>query len=329
MKRERLNETFRKVILASISLFIISGLAISQSFAATKIGRVSSTKGKVKISRSYGSVDSNVKVGTDIFVGDEIATGKRGFIRILLDDNSVFTIGSVSRVVMDDYVLSNRPNKRRGVFRLLVGRLKAVVSRWSQKGATDYRVKTPSAVAGVRGTSFILWVDAEGYTDVLTLTGKVEVAALDQNMQPVETVVLTQRTASRVGGGSASQPRGVSQQEVDNANQQFDNSGGGQVGNLLDPVGDDDDDDDDNDDIEDDDDDDDSDDDDDDNDSSGDDDDDDSVGPLAGGGDIPGLGDGSGGIDPVENDILPEIGQEPTGSAGDTTRVRMNFEIQR
>ncbi len=75
------------------------------------------------------------------------------------------------------YFKTSRVTKRRSVgLQLWVGRLWARVTK-SIGGKRDFEVRTPNAVAGVRGTEFVVDVSEQGQTQVTVVEGGVELGS--------------------------------------------------------------------------------------------------------------------------------------------------------
>jgi hypothetical protein len=107
--------------------------------------------------------------GAQIFAGDEISTSADGRLKIMLNDDTVINLGSATKFVVNE--LSLKGGERKVSLAVKTGRFLASVSKWF--GAkSDWTVATPSAVAGVRGTT--LWGDTEVDT-ICALYGTIEV----------------------------------------------------------------------------------------------------------------------------------------------------------
>lgn len=113
---------------------------------ADRIGKVGARRGGAKVS---------ARAGAKIAAGDTIRTGKDGKVRLLLKDNSVLSIGPRSKVTIGELHLKK---KRSFLIDVIAGRFKMDVAKWFG-GETAGTVKTPTAVAGVRGT--VLWGDTD------------------------------------------------------------------------------------------------------------------------------------------------------------------------
>ena len=120
--------------------------------------------------------------GDTVDVGDIIETDDRSKVKILLADDSILDIGPATRVAVDQFLM--QPNGRTVRLKVLVGKFRLAVAKFFG-GATDYEVRTPTAVAGVRGTT--LWGDTQ--RDVIcALDGTVEVRALSGAKEPARLV---------------------------------------------------------------------------------------------------------------------------------------------
>jgi hypothetical protein len=113
-----------------------------------------------------------LKQGDTVRVGDRINTDETAKVKILLIDDSVLAIGPRSQVVLDELSLSG--DSRTGRLNVLVGRFKIAIAAWLG-GRSDYEVRTPTAVAGVRGT--VLWGDTQ-LDAICALHGDVEIRSL-------------------------------------------------------------------------------------------------------------------------------------------------------
>ena len=93
---------------------------------------------------------------------------------ILLNDNSHIVVGPGAEIFLDDFVIgksgikSATVNVVKGAFRFVSGS--------SPKGT--FKIKTPLATIGIRGTLFDVYVRPSGKTDVILYSGEVKVCTL-------------------------------------------------------------------------------------------------------------------------------------------------------
>lgn len=141
-------------------------LTVTTGASAAPLGMVAGINGSPVIVR--GEKSDALKVGDPLSAGDRIRTDSAAKIRILLADDSVLSVGPGSEVVLDELQLGAAG--RKGRLSVLVGRFKIAIAAWLS-GASDYEVRMPTAVAGVRGT--VLWGDTE-LDAVCALHGKID-----------------------------------------------------------------------------------------------------------------------------------------------------------
>ena len=118
---------------------------------AQMIGVVAATKGKVEV-MTTGQVGRVVQSGEEIFIGDQVKTDTNGHLQILLRDQTVFTIGPNSRIVIDEFVYD--PKTRDGKIRASIpkGIFRYVSGKIAAKKPSNVSVKLPTATIGFRGT---------------------------------------------------------------------------------------------------------------------------------------------------------------------------------
>ncbi len=147
--------------LGIAALAVAVAAAASDAFAQQAAGRAvqagvaAAVRGEVKLV-SFGTpqaVGRNVASGDAVFLGDRIESGSSAGLQIMLLDETIFTIGPESAIVIDRFVYD--PEKSagkvsasvvRGVFRFVSGRVAA-------NRPSDMEVKLPNGVIGIRGTS--------------------------------------------------------------------------------------------------------------------------------------------------------------------------------
>ncbi len=130
----------------TISLFAVP--------AAANIGRVKLVSGPAIIER--GRTRIPVTPGLVLLNGDTIVTGKGSRVGITFNDNTRFAIGPIARVNIADYAFDDTTHKGRFLTRVDRGSLGIVSGRIAKSNRDAMRVKTPTALLGVRGTRFVV-----------------------------------------------------------------------------------------------------------------------------------------------------------------------------
>jgi hypothetical protein len=142
-------------------LLLLASHAAAQS--AAPAGQVASLEGHADVQRGGQAVWTALATGKDVFVGDHVRTGDASRLKLLMRDDSVLTLGAKAELTIDAQVVHGGPEGT-DTTRLgqLVGSLRAVVTeRYGTKGSS-FEVRTPTAIAGVRGTGFVTLVDEDG-----------------------------------------------------------------------------------------------------------------------------------------------------------------------
>ena len=95
-----------------------------------------------------------LKVGDKIYLNETILSSSNGGTQILLLDQSTFTIGSDSEVVMDTFIYDPSTNDGKIVAKVKEGSLKVISGLISKKNPDALTVEVPEGTLGSRGTEF-------------------------------------------------------------------------------------------------------------------------------------------------------------------------------
>lgn len=137
-----------------ISAAVLAGLATP---ALADIGRVKLVTGLAMIERGTQKIPATS--GMVLQAGDTIVTGKTGRIGVTFNDNTRFAAGPNSRVNLTDYVFNDTTHQGQFLTRVDRGSLAIVSGQIAKSNRDAMRVKTPTALLGVRGTRFVVQVD--------------------------------------------------------------------------------------------------------------------------------------------------------------------------
>ncbi len=138
---------------AAASAFILGGTAFAQSPAIAQIKTVS---GQVFIQRTGNRVAA--KVGDPLFEKDTIETGADGSIGVTFVDNTVMSTGPNSEVALDQYRFDSNNFNGSMLTDLNKGTISMISGDIAKSSPEAMKVKTPSAILGVRGTHFAVQV---------------------------------------------------------------------------------------------------------------------------------------------------------------------------
>jgi hypothetical protein len=175
-------------------------LLIATAAVAEDVGTVASTRGAADIGRA--GAWSAAAVGTAVQLGDQLRTGTDGELRVVFRDDSVIDLSPSSALTIDDQVFDPGTSRFSSLMRLVQGKARALVSSYYKTSGATYEVQTPTAVAGVRGTSFLVAYNPDiDATEVVGIRGKVEVRSLAERIGG--TVYVTARESTTVGRNAA------------------------------------------------------------------------------------------------------------------------------
>jgi hypothetical protein len=121
--------------------------------AAAQVGVIAAARGTVEIASSE-KVGRVVQSGEPVYLGDEVRTDDKGQLQILLMDESVFTIGPNSRIVIDEFVYDPQTHDGKVAASILAGAFREVTGKIGKKNPKNVEIKLPAGSVGIRGTIF-------------------------------------------------------------------------------------------------------------------------------------------------------------------------------
>ena len=127
-------------------------ISVTAGATPPQVGEAAFTRGVVTAAPEGGEVRFLGK-GTPLYEKDVITVAKRSFALIRLSDGTRITLRPDTVFSLEEY--SDRKGKENALFRLFRGGLRAIagfIARPNPKNG--FRIKTPTAVLGVRGTEF-------------------------------------------------------------------------------------------------------------------------------------------------------------------------------
>ena len=142
----------KKINVIIFTACLMMCLSISSWAANTQVGEVLFSRGVVTAGPEGGDVRFLGK-GEALYKGDVITTGEKSFTIIHMIDDSKITIRPETVFVLEEYDIEK--DRESAVLRLFKGGIRAVTGLIAKRNPrTGYRLQTPTAVLGVRGTEF-------------------------------------------------------------------------------------------------------------------------------------------------------------------------------
>jgi hypothetical protein len=122
------------------------------AFAAEQAGVSAAVRGEVALSRLQVAVGRQVVGGEAILLQDAIKSGQRSGMQILLLDETIFTIGPESELVIDEFVYDPKTSAGKLTAEITKGVFRFVSGKIAHEKPDDMKLKLPSGTLGVRGT---------------------------------------------------------------------------------------------------------------------------------------------------------------------------------
>jgi len=185
-------------MLSAIAALALATLASAQEQA----GYVTTLQGTVTVVRAAAPAPTPLKFRDAVFAHDRIATGKDSFARVLLGGRAVVTIREFSSVTITESPTAATEN-------VGSGRVAVAVARERMRPGDLVEVRTPNAVAGIRGTVIVAEVVNARHSVITVLKGVIDVAHVSTEMVSGPPTILTALQQVSVVGGAVSAPRSI------------------------------------------------------------------------------------------------------------------------
>ena len=141
---------------------LIAALLFAGSAFAADVGLIKVSNGAVEIQRAGAKIKA--EVGTPVQVSDVLRTGANGSAGVTFADNSLLSIGPNTVFEIDKYQFDSTTHAGEFQGSLKQGKLAGISGKMVKQSPESMKIRTPSAVMGVRGTEFVVQVDEPGAT---------------------------------------------------------------------------------------------------------------------------------------------------------------------
>ena len=129
--------------------------AAASAQGAEIIGRVLMAAGDVRAVRS--GLEVPLQYTSPIEAGDRVRTGSASHAQIRLTDESIISLRPETEFAFTDYRYTGKDDgSERALFRLIRGGLRTITGLVGRRNHQNYRLETPTATIGIRGTHYAL-----------------------------------------------------------------------------------------------------------------------------------------------------------------------------
>ena len=140
--------------LPATLVFLVFLLLVTAAIAtAGTICTARKISGEVQYRSSSKETYGALAAGTRLAEGAWVRTGRSGWVELQLADGSTVTLANATELELARFVMGK--GKKEGLLNLAQGKLRASVVKLAGQQA-DFKVKSGTAVAGVKGTEFLM-----------------------------------------------------------------------------------------------------------------------------------------------------------------------------
>ena len=200
-------------LLSALLLTLVPVSAWAQ--AQPEVGVVTTLQGEVTVSRSANTTALPLKFKDSIFERDRINTAEKSIVRVLMGGKAIVTVRELS-------VLTITEDLGKTTINLDSGKIAVAVVRKRMNPGDRLEIRTPNAVAAVRGTVFVVEVKRQGAqlgggnlganTQVTTVSGTVETWS---TANPANAVLVNAFQSIGITAGNLGKIGNLTRQEMD------------------------------------------------------------------------------------------------------------------
>jgi hypothetical protein len=155
---------------------------------------------KKSVTGMLGTNERQIETGVRVHRNELIRTGPQAQAELKLDDNTKLALGPETELRLDEYAVASGGSAPSIGLKFIKGTLRFLTG---SNASESYKIETPSATIGVRGTVFDVYIGPGGDTFVLLHKGEVEVCSQARSCRPHRN---TGRVVRATALGVVSQP---------------------------------------------------------------------------------------------------------------------------
>jgi hypothetical protein len=129
---------------------------------------------KKRVTGTLGSVERVLETGFRVYRNELLQTGAKAQAELKLDDNTKLALGPDAELRLDEFVVASSNDVKTIALKFIKGTFRFITG---SNASESYKLGTPSATIGVRGTVFDLYIAPDGDTFVLLHQGEVEICS--------------------------------------------------------------------------------------------------------------------------------------------------------
>ena len=135
------------LLILSLNALTVALVLAPSPVRAQGLGVVTTLTGTATLARA--SQSQPLRFRDSVFEQDKIATAEKSLVRVLLGGKAVVTIRELSELTITE-------GHAKSIIQLSAGKIGLAVARQRMQPGEEIEVRTPNAVAAVRGTVFVV-----------------------------------------------------------------------------------------------------------------------------------------------------------------------------
>lgn len=143
-------------MMVLVAVLMLTGTLI-YGVAADRAGIVKSMTGEVVIARSGHTIMAEPNL--ILYEDDVVQTGPNGKAGLILEDDTVISMGLNSRLAIENFKFKPNENKLSLIVRVFKGTVSLICGQIAKLAPDLVHIRTPNATVGVRGTHILIKVD--------------------------------------------------------------------------------------------------------------------------------------------------------------------------
>ena len=137
-------------------MIALGAMVLATGVWAQDVGEIKTVKGTAHVERAGKKLPATT--GMQLRQADTIVTGADGAVGITFLDNSLFSAGPNSVLVINKYRFDTTTHAGEFDASLNKGSLAVVSGKMVKQSPESMRIRSPSSIMGVRGTEFVVKV---------------------------------------------------------------------------------------------------------------------------------------------------------------------------
>jgi hypothetical protein len=170
-------------LVCVLTVLLVAPVARITAAAEPEVGTAVLIKNKV--TGKLRTEERVLQTGLRVHRNELVRTGPQAQAEMTLDDNTKLALGPEAELLLDEYAVAAGSDTKTIALKVLKGTLRFLTGNNASK---SYKIETPSATIGVRGTVFDVYIGPGGDTFVLLHQGVLEVCSQTRSCRPHRTV---------------------------------------------------------------------------------------------------------------------------------------------